>query len=137
MWRNRNGEEETAFWKHLVAIVLLVNKLYSQTHNKMVEGVKGRITSLFKTNTSKDYSKSQHVSTRCMEVERKHTKIIKKKKDYYKPVKVGIFYNYNYITYESNGDRNVTLSVKEYRDEIKPYLKNQIISKKSDLWKFN
>lgn len=100
----------------------------------MVEGVIGRITSLFKTHTSKDYS---NVSTRCMEVERKHKKIIKKKKHYYKPVKVGIFYNYNYITYESNGDRNVTLSVKEYRDEIKPYLKDQIISKKSGLWKFN
>lgn len=68
---------------------------------------------------------------------KENKKIIKKKKDYYKPVKVGIFYNYNYITYESNGDRNVNLSVKEYRDEIKPYLKNQIISKKSDLWKFN
>ena len=32
---------------------------------------------------------------------------------------------------------DVNLSVKEYHDEIKPYLKNQIISKKSDLWKFN
>ena len=100
----------------------------------MVEGVIGKITSLFKTHTSKDYS---NVSIRCMEVERKHKKIIKKKKHYYKPVKVGIFYNYNYITYESNGDRNVTLSVKEYRDEIKPYWKDQIISKKSGLWKFS
>lgn len=98
----------------------------------MVEGVIGRTTSLFiKTHTSKDYS---NVSTRCMEVERKHKKIIRKKK-HYKPVKVGIFYNY--ITYESNSDRNVTLSVKEYRDEIKPYWKDQIISKKSGLWKFS
>ena len=47
----------------------------------MVEGVKGRITSLFKTHTSKDYSKSQHVSTtRCMEVERKQKNYKEKKR---------------------------------------------------------
>ena len=42
-----------------------------------------------------------------------------KKKDYYKPV----IYSYNYIDYESNGNRNKTKSVKEQLDEIKLYLK--------------
>ena len=32
----------------------------------------------------------------------------------------------NYIEYESNGDRNKTLSVEEYLDEIRPYLKDII-----------
>ena len=39
------------------------------------------------------------------------------------------------IEYESNGDRNKTLSVKEYLDEIKPYLKDINNLKKSDSWK--
>ena len=33
--------------------------------------------------------------------------------NYYKPIKVGNFWNNNYIEYESNGDRNKNLSVKE------------------------
>ena len=32
--------------------------------------------------------------------------------DYYKPIRVGNFWNNNYIEYESNGDRNKNLSVK-------------------------
>ena len=33
--------------------------------------------------------------------------------NYYKPIKVGNFWNNNYIEYEINGDRNKNLSVKE------------------------
>ena len=33
--------------------------------------------------------------------------------DYYKPVSVSNFWTNNYIEYESNGDRNKTLSVEE------------------------
>ena len=47
-------------------------------------------------------------------------------KDYYKPIKVGNFWNNNYIEYESIGDRNKNLSVKEYLDKIKPYLRDII-----------
>ena len=34
--------------------------------------------------------------------------------NYYKPVRVGNFWSNNYIEYKSNGDKNKTLSVKEY-----------------------
>ena len=52
---------------------------------------------------------------------------------YYKPVRVGIFWSNNYIEYESNGDRNKTLSVEEYLNKIRPYLKDIINTlKKSD-----
>ena len=34
---------------------------------------------------------------------------IKKKKNYYEPVRVNNFWSNNYIEYESNGDRNKTL----------------------------
>ena len=52
--------------------------------------------------------------------------------DYYKPVRVGNFWSNNYMEYKSNDDRNKTLSVEEYINKIKPYLKD---IKKSDTWK--
>ena len=56
--------------------------------------------------------------------------------DYYKPLRVGNFLNNNYIEYESNGDRNKNLLVKEYLVRIKPYLRDLIINlQKSDTWK--
>ena len=47
-------------------------------------------------------------------------------KSYYKPVRVSNFWSNNYIEYESNGDRNKTLSVEEYLIKIRPYVKNII-----------
>ena len=47
---------------------------------------------------------------------------------------MGNFYSNNYIEYESNGGRNKTLSIKEYLDEIKPYLEDINNLKKSDIW---
>ena len=46
--------------------------------------------------------------------------------DYYKPVKVGNFWSNNYIEYESKGDRNKIVSVEEYLNKIRPYLKDMI-----------
>ena len=63
-------------------------------------------------------------------------KIIDLKEDYYNPVRVCNFSNNNYIEYESNGDNHKTLLMKEYFDQIKPYLKDIIIDlKKPDTWK--
>ena len=47
-------------------------------------------------------------------------------KEYYKPVKVGNFWSNNYIEYESKGDRNKIVSVEEYLNKIRPYLKDMI-----------
>ena len=61
---------------------------------------------------------------------------MKKKENYYKPVKVNNFWSNNYIEYKSNSDRNKILSVEEYLDKIRPYLKDIINDlKKSDTWK--
>ena len=46
--------------------------------------------------------------------------------DYYKPVRVDNFWSNNYIEYESEGDRNKILSVEEYLNKIRPYLKDMI-----------
>ena len=48
----------------------------------------------------------------------------REEEDYYKSLRVGNFYDSNCIECESNGDRSKTLSIKEYIDEIKPYLKD-------------
>ena len=54
-------------------------------------------------------------------------KSLKKEVDYQKQVRVGNFYSNSYIKYESNGNRNKTLSIKEYFDGFKPQL-NDIIN---------
>ena len=53
--------------------------------------------------------------------------------DHYKPIGVGNFWNNNCIEYESNADRNKNPSLKEYLNEIKPYLRDIITDlQKSD-----
>ena len=55
--------------------------------------------------------------------------------EYYKLVRVNNFWSNKYIEYKSNCDRYQTLSVKEYLDKIRPYLKDIINDlKKSDTW---
>ena len=43
--------------------------------------------------------------------------------EYYKPVRVNNFSSNNYIEYKSTSNRNKTLSVEEYLDKIRPYLR--------------
>ena len=51
-----------------------------------------------------------------------------------KPIRVGNFWNENYIKYETNSDRSK--SVKEYLNKIKPYLRDITINlQKSGTWK--
>ena len=60
----------------------------------------------------------------------------KEEENYYKPVRISNFWSNSYVEYESNSDKNKTLSVQEYRNKIRPYLKNFINNfKKSDTWK--
>ena len=47
-------------------------------------------------------------------------------KNYHKPLSVCNFWSNNYIEYESNNDRNKTLSVEEYLNKIRSYLKDII-----------
>ena len=49
--------------------------------------------------------------------------------DYYKPIKTKGAFNNNYIEYESKGDKDKRLSVKEYLYMITPYLEKMIIIK--------
>ena len=56
--------------------------------------------------------------------------------DCYKPVRANNIWGNNYIEYESNGDKNKTLSVKKYLNETRLYLKDIINNlKKYGTWK--
>ena len=57
------------------------------------------------------------------------------KEDYYKPVSVGNFQSRNFIEYESNRDVNKSLSIEEYLNKIRLYLKDVTNDlKKSSTW---
>ena len=49
------------------------------------------------------------------------------KEDYYKQVRLGDFWNNNYIEYENNDDRNKVVSIEEYLNKIRLYLKDKIM----------
>ena len=46
--------------------------------------------------------------------------------DYYKLIRIGNAFSSNYVEYESNVDKDKTLSIKDYADKIKPYLSDII-----------
>ena len=56
--------------------------------------------------------------------------------DYDKQVRVDNLWSINYTEYESNSNRNKTLTVEEYLNKIRQYLKDIINDiEKSDAWK--
>ena len=56
--------------------------------------------------------------------------------NYYKPIRVGYFRTDNYNEYETNGDKNKTLSTEEYLNKYTPYLNNIINNlENSDAWR--
>ena len=46
--------------------------------------------------------------------------------DYYERIRIGNAFSSNYFEYENNVDKNKTLSIEEYLNEIKPFLSNMI-----------
>ena len=64
--------------------------------------------------------------------------LFKPKKDSYKPIRIDNAFSSNYIEYKSNGDKDKTLSIKDYLDEIKPYLSDMINNHKTQgEWKIH
>ena len=62
--------------------------------------------------------------------------LFKQEGDYYKPIRVGNFWNNSYIEYKSSCDRSKNLSLKDYLDKMEPYLRDIIINlQKFDSWK--
>ena len=48
-------------------------------------------------------------------------------KDYYEPIEIKSAFDGNYIEYESKGDNNDNLSLEEYLNIIRPYLRDVIL----------
>ena len=62
----------------------------------------------------------------------------KPNEDNYKPVRIVNAFSSNYIEYKSNGDKDKTLSIKDYLDEVKPYLSDIINDHKTQgEWKIH
>ena len=53
--------------------------------------------------------------------------------DYYKPIKTKHAFNSNYVEYESRGDKDKRLSVRECLYMIMPYLENMINDHKAPI----
>ena len=51
--------------------------------------------------------------------------------DYYRPIKTKGAFNDNYMEYESRGDKDKNLSIEDYLDIIKPFLRDMINNKKN------
>ena len=93
---------------------------------KSVGGFKDKVVSLFKRNTPMQtlYGRGKKLSIQKSQEQLKDriirdiTTLFEQGNDYYKPIRVGNFWNNNYIDYESNGDRNKNLSLKEYLKRI-------------------
>ena len=54
--------------------------------------------------------------------------------DNYKPVRLGNFWSSTYVEYENNSDRNKTLSIEDYLNKSRPYLKDRGGIKKTILF---
>ena len=82
-------------------------------------GFKDKVISLFRKGNKLNKSKTQ-----------------KQEDDYCKVIRVDTICNNNYIEYGTNGNRHKSLSLDEYLDKIRPYLKDIIIGlQESDTWK--
>ena len=58
------------------------------------------------------------------------------KEDYYEPIEMKSAFEDNYIEYESRGDNNDNLSLEEYLNIIRPYLRDTIDNHKARIeWK--
>ena len=53
------------------------------------------------------------------------------KDDYYEPVGIKSAFNGNYVEYESRGENNDNLSLEEYLNIIRPYLRDMINNHKA------
>ena len=89
--------------------------MYGSGKKESEENISKSVRNLFKLKKQKEEIKDIII--------RDIRAIFKQVDDYYKPTRVGNFWNNSYIEYGSSGDRNKNLSVKEYFDKIKPYLR--------------
>ena len=88
--------------------------MYAGGKKQSEENIVKSIRNLFKI--EKDYEEIKDRIIRYIRT------FFEQEEKYYKSIRVGNFWNNNYIEHESSGDRNKKPSVQEHLDKIKPYL---------------
>ena len=81
---------------------------------------------------SKKIKRKKHYTKELKKVE-EFLKKLEEDKDHYKPIKTKGTFNNNYIEYESRGDKDKRLSVREYLYMIMPYLEDIINNPKAPI----
>ena len=107
-----------------------VEKLEKNRKQKKIfqhKKVKKIVKNLFKPKKYHDYDDIEYRGIRDI----KNLFYLSIDEDYYKPIKTNDAFNSNYIEYESKGDKNKTLSIKEYLNMIRPYLRDIINDQKT------
>ena len=84
-----------------------VKTVYGDRKKKSEENIIKSIRNLFKL-------KKENQAIKDRIIRRIRTLFEQEEKDYYEPIRVDSFWNNSYIEYESSGDRNKYLSVKDY-----------------------
>ena len=87
------------------------------------EDINGLEKHRYRDNSDLDYKGIRQIENLLNEID----------EEYYKPIKTKDAFNNNYIEYESRGDKDKRLSVKEYFYIIMPYLENMINNHKAPI----
>ena len=93
------------------------NVLYQKRTKNIKERIIGDIWTLFEAKEHKERLVKDRIVTDIRT-------FFEQQEDFYKPERVSNFWNNNYIEYESNHDKDRNLSLYEYLNKIKPYLRN-------------
>ena len=107
-------------------------KDYKSTSKDKLLSILDKSEQAKKTKAIRDKRKENFNSNKIL----RNIRTLYKSEDYYEPIRTGNAFSSNYIEYESSGDNDKILSIKEYLDMLKPYLSNMINSYKiQDEWK--
>ena len=91
-------------------------KIQKQSEEDIIKLIRD-LFNLKKENETIKYRKKRDIRTLC-----------EQENNDYKPIRVGNFWNNNYIEYKSSAGGNKNLLVKEYLEKNKPYLRDIIIN---------
>ena len=111
--------------------------MYQKRIKKNKDRITGDIRILFETADEKEETeKEEHNERLIKDTIIRDSTLFEKEEDYQKPKRVSSFWSNNYIEYESNGYKNSNLSLDEYYNKVKPYLRDILMDLQSpDTWK--
>ena len=94
--------------------------MYQKRIKKNKDRITGDIRILFETADEKEEHNERLIKDTII----RDSTLFEKEEDYQKPKRVSSFWSNNYIEHESNGYKNSNLSLDEYYNKVKPYLRD-------------